>query len=158
MGQLRTLLTGNANDKQDFLTEKQKSEFDEKGISLQDDLRFFQMYVNRNSKSGFIFKVLPGGTQQDFEFVSHLFMKKYSSQTDERSIRNLLADYYIAKNFYNAILGETIDSCVKYNEETLKAIKTYFLTNHGINIETFAGCFISELQLQSEVVNIIKEL
>lgn len=159
MGELRTLLMGNYNDKFVFMTEEQKHEkFYQTAEDLQEDLVYLQLYVKRNHKSPFRFDVIPSGSCMDFRFWNDLFRYSYGGHTEIEYVRNMLSDYYLVKNFFEAINGETIESDVRYNGNTLKAIKSYFLSMHGIKLEDYVSCFIGCSHACDEILKACADL
>lgn len=70
----------------------------------------------------------------------------------------MLSDYYLAENCFKAITGETIESSMKYDMNTLKAIKNYFLSIHGMKLEDYVSCFIGCSYSCKEVLKVMNEL
>lgn len=159
MGEIRELMLGNYNDKFVLMTENQKgNEFYRKARALSEDLIFLKMLVRRNSTSGFGFEVIPQQSVMDFRFWNELFMRSYGGHTEEDYVRKMLSDYYLAKNMFEFLMGEHIDSEQKWTNDVCKAVKVYFQSMHDIKIEDYIGCFIDCSHTCHEIENLLNDL
>ena len=159
MGELKDLMTGNYNDKFVFMTDEQKGEeFYKKANALSEDLLFLQLMVNRSSTSGFRFEITPKVNQMDFKFWHKLFHGSYAGHIDAHGVRNMLSDYYLAKNMFAFLSGETVESETKWTIETCRAVKTYFKSMHDLNIEDYTGCFIGCSRVCDEIIDILCDM
>lgn len=159
MGELRDLMMGNYYDKFVLMTENQKGDdFYRKARTLSEDLVFLKILVRRNSASGFGFEITPMNSTMDFRFWHDLFHGSFCGHVEDDYIRKMLVDYYLVKNMFDFLTGETVESEKKWTMDVCKALKAYFVSMHGLKLEEYAGCFINCSSTCEEVISIIRDL
>jgi len=158
MKTINEILHGNENDKKCLFIREQNINFYETACALQEDLIFLKMLVSRNTKSPFKFELVPTKNGMDRSFWEFLFHRSYSSSTNLDYVFKMLADYYLAKNFFSAICGSDIQSQKDWDSEVISAVYAYFKSMHNMDLADYASCFINCSQRCEDVINRCKKL
>lgn len=106
-------------------------------MELKEDLEFFELYIKRNKKSNFNFKISFTKGLAD-SFLTYLYTKSYYYKTSE--LEALYAEYLLVEHFFKTLSDEEDE--IVYSEEDLKAIYNHFLYLHEIKLEDYVSSFI----------------
>lgn len=135
------------------LSEKDKEDFYSIVRDLKEDLEFFELYIGRNKKSNFSFKISFTKGLAD-SFLTYLYTRSYGYKNSE--LEALYAEYLLVGHFFKTLYEE--ENEVVYSDEDLKAIYNHFLYLHEIRLEDYVSSFIGCSRGCVDVVSKIYEL
>lgn len=122
-------------------------------MELKEDLEFFELYIKRNKKSSFNFKISFTKGLAD-SFLTYLYTKSYCYKTSE--LEALYAEYLLVEHFFKTLSDEEDE--IIYSEEDLKAIYNHFLYLHEIKLEDYVSSFIGCSRGCMDIVDKIHKL
>ena len=85
----------------DYLSYEEMERVFSEESDLESDLKFFKMYMDRNTKSEFTFKLTPNKPRGS-RFIKAIFESDYDFK-NYRNLHVMLTDYYVAKKLINSI-------------------------------------------------------
>lgn len=144
------------NELYKMLSNNEKENFYSEVRDLKEDLEFFNMYMRRNKKSNFSFKVSFTRGLAD-SFLTYLYTKSYCYHNDD--LEKLYSEYLVAKHFFMTLYEE--EGEVVYTENDLKKIYNHFLFLHEIKLEdyvnSFIGCSRGCIGVMGKIQRLVKE-
>lgn len=117
----------------------------EEASKLEEDIKFFNLYIKRNKKSRARLAV-------DFSYygVSKFFKMVDSREYSTMKIQTTMMEYYIIKNLANQI---STNNNFPYSIDEQKEIYNYFLREYQILLEDVIGEFIGCSSLFLKVID-----
>lgn len=133
-----------------FLTNNEYDNVIEESFALEEDLKFFQMYINRNKKSNAIISL-----NFRYAFSTEFFHLVDTGDYSSKKIQKTIMEYKIlCKLFYQIENEETIP----YSDSDMLKLYDYFDDEYEIRIENIADSFVSSNYLGTKAMKKLHDI
>ena len=116
---------------------------------LEEDIKFFQMYISRNQKSKARFMI-----QFDYN-VPEFFKMVDTGDYSSKKLQKTMVEYRILSKLSNQI---TSDSVLYYYDSQMVEIYGYFKKEYDISLEEIIGSFSGSSYLATKLEEKMKEI
>lgn len=122
----------------------------EEASKLEEDIKFFNLYMKRNKKSRARLDV-------DFSYygISKFFKMVDSREYSTMKMQTTMMEYYVIKNLANQI---STNNNFPYSIDEQKEIYNYFLKEYQMPLEDVIGEFIGCSSLSQKVIDYFESL
>lgn len=133
-----------------FLTNDEYDNVIEESFALEEDLKFFQMYINRNKKSNAIISL-----NFRYAFSKEFFHLVDTGDYSSKKIQKTIMEYKIlCKLFYQIENEETSP----YSDSDMLKLYDYFDNEYEIRIENIADSFIDSNYLGTKAMKKLHDI